>query len=84
MLLGEATHGTHEFYQARIELTQHLIEEKGFMAVMIEGDWPDAYRIHFFNGCALTMIKCPLRVKSSFMDSICIVLIHQCKPLFNI
>ena len=46
VLMGEASHGTHEFYQARIELTKHLIEEKGFMAVMIEGDWPDAYRIH--------------------------------------
>lgn len=46
VLIGEASHGTHEFYQTRIELTQHLIEEKEFMAVMIEGDWPDAYRIH--------------------------------------
>ena len=46
VLMGEASHGTHEFYQARIELTKHLIEEKGFMAVMIEGDWPDAYRVH--------------------------------------
>lgn len=46
VLMGESSHGTHEFYQTRIELTQHLIEEKGFMAVMIEGDWPDAYRIH--------------------------------------
>ncbi len=46
VLIGEATHGTHEFYQARIEITQHLITQKGFMAVAIEGDWPDAYRIH--------------------------------------
>lgn len=46
VLIGEATHGTHEFYQARIEITQQLIEHKGFMAVAIEGDWPDAYRIH--------------------------------------
>jgi erythromycin esterase-like protein len=46
VLMGEASHGTHEFYQTRIELTQQLIEKKGFMAVMIEGDWPDAYRIH--------------------------------------
>ena len=46
VLIGEATHGTHEFYQARIEITQQLIEQKGFMAVAIEGDWPDAYRIH--------------------------------------
>lgn len=46
VLMGEATHGTHEFYQTRIELTRQLIEEKGFTAVMIEGDWPDAYRVH--------------------------------------
>lgn len=46
VLIGEATHGTHEFYQARIEITQQLIEKKNFMAVTIEGDWPDAYRIH--------------------------------------
>ena len=46
VLMGESTHGTYEFYQTRIELTKHLIEEKGFMAVMIEGDWPDAYRVH--------------------------------------
>lgn len=46
VLMGEASHGTHEFYQARIEITKQLIEKKGFMAVMIEGDWPDAYRVH--------------------------------------
>ena len=46
VLMGEASHGTHEFYQARIDITKQLIERKGFMAVMIEGDWPDAYRVH--------------------------------------
>lgn len=46
VLLGEATHGTHEFYQARIEITQELINKKNFMAVVIEGDWPDTYGIH--------------------------------------
>lgn len=46
VLIGEASHGTQEFYQARIEITQQLIEKKNFMAVAIEGDWPDAYRIH--------------------------------------
>lgn len=46
VLIGEATHGTQEFYQSRIDITQLLIEQKGFMAVAIEGDWPDAYRIH--------------------------------------
>lgn len=46
VLIGEASHGTHDFYQARIEITQQLIAKKGFMAVAIEGDWPDAYRIN--------------------------------------
>lgn len=46
VLIGEESHGTHEFYKARAEITQQLIIQKGFMAVAIEGDWPDAYRIH--------------------------------------
>lgn len=46
VLIGEASHGTHEFYQARIDITRQLIQEKGFMAVAIEGDWPDSYAIN--------------------------------------
>ena len=46
VLIGEATHGTHDFYKARAELTKRLIAEKGFTAVCIEGDWPDAYRVN--------------------------------------
>ncbi len=46
VLIGEATHGTHEFYRMRAELTKRLITEKGFTAVCIEGDWPDAYRVN--------------------------------------
>lgn len=46
VLIGEATHGTHEFYQARAEISKQLIKKKEFMAIAIEGDWPDAYRIH--------------------------------------
>ena len=45
-LLGEATHGTHEFYQARAVITRRLIEEHGFSAVAVEADWPDAYRVN--------------------------------------
>src|SRR5882724_6664826 len=44
VLLGEASHGTHEFYHERGLITQRLIEEKGFTAVAVEADWPDAYR----------------------------------------
>uniref|UniRef100_B8HJQ5 Erythromycin esterase n=1 Tax=Cyanothece sp. (strain PCC 7425 / ATCC 29141) TaxID=395961 RepID=B8HJQ5_CYAP4 len=48
VLIGEATHGTHEFYQQRAVITQRLIQEKGFTAVAIEADWPDAYRVNRF------------------------------------
>ncbi|WP_440097723.1 phosphoribosyltransferase family protein [Streptosporangium sp. H16] len=43
VLIGEASHGTHEFYAARARMTRRLIEEKGFCAVAAEADWPDAY-----------------------------------------
>ena len=46
VLLGEATHGTHEFYRVRAEVSRRLIEEKGFTAVAVEADWPDAYRVN--------------------------------------
>ena len=46
VLLGEATHGTHEFYRERAEITRRLIEERGFNAVAVEADWPDAYRVN--------------------------------------
>lgn len=46
VMIGEASHGTHEFYQARIKISQRLIKEHGFMAIAIEGDWPDVYRVH--------------------------------------
>jgi erythromycin esterase-like protein/predicted phosphoribosyltransferase len=45
VLLGEASHGTQEFYAARARMTQRLIEEQGFGAVAAEADWPDAYRV---------------------------------------
>lgn len=46
VLIGESSHGTHEFYRARAEITKWLIEEKGFCAVAAEADWPDAYRVN--------------------------------------
>src|SRR2546429_5475529 len=46
VLLGEASHGTHEFYEQRAQITKRLIEEKGFTAVAVEADWPDAYRVN--------------------------------------
>ncbi|TAE74827.1 MAG: erythromycin esterase family protein [Verrucomicrobia bacterium] len=46
VLLGEASHGTHEFYHLRAELTRRLIVEKDFAAVAVEADWPDAWRVN--------------------------------------
>lgn len=46
VLLGEASHGTHEFYDIRAKITQRLISEKHFNAIAIEGDWPDAYNVN--------------------------------------
>ncbi|WP_071335618.1 erythromycin esterase family protein [Burkholderia contaminans] len=48
VLLGEATHGTAEFYRMRAEITLRLIDEQGFDTVAIESDWPDAWRIDRF------------------------------------
>jgi erythromycin esterase-like protein/predicted phosphoribosyltransferase len=46
VLLGEASHGTHEFYRERAFITERLISEAGFSAVAVEADWPDAYRVN--------------------------------------
>jgi erythromycin esterase-like protein len=46
VLIGEASHGTHEFYATRALITKELISKHGFSAVCIEGDWPDAYRVN--------------------------------------
>jgi len=46
VLIGEASHGTHEFYRERACITQLLIERHGFNVVAVEGDWPDAYRVN--------------------------------------
>jgi len=46
ILIGEASHGTHEFYRERARITRRLIDECGFTAVAVEADWPDAYRVN--------------------------------------
>jgi erythromycin esterase-like protein len=46
VLIGEASHGTHEFYRIRAEITKRLIRDLGFIAVAVEADWPDAYRVN--------------------------------------
>jgi len=56
VLLGEASHGTSEFYTWRTEISRRLIEEKGFSFIAVEGDWPDCYRVNRYtkdlNGAA--------------------------------
>ena len=48
VLLGEATHGTSEFYRMRARITRELVERKGFSIVAVEADWPDAARIDHY------------------------------------
>ena len=47
-LIGEASHGTQDFYNVRASITKHLIEHRGLNAVALEADWPDAYRVNRF------------------------------------
>jgi erythromycin esterase len=46
VLLGEASHGTHEYYTWRTRISKRLIKEKGFSMIAVEGDWPDCYRLN--------------------------------------
>src|SRR5688500_2914024 len=48
VLIGEASHGTHEFYRWRAELTCRLVAEKGLSFVGVEGDWPDCDRVNCY------------------------------------
>lgn len=48
VMLGEASHGTHEYYTWRSYISKRLIEEKGFNFIAVEGDWPDCYRLNRF------------------------------------
>ena len=48
VLLGEASHGTHEYYTWRKAITKRLIQEKEFNFIAVEGDWPDCYKINKF------------------------------------
>src|SRR4051812_42888924 len=67
VLIGEASHGTEEFYQTRIDITKQLIQKKGFMAVTIEGDWPDVHRIHrYIQGQTQDSYKSVLNVFQRF------------------
>lgn len=49
VLIGEATHGTRDFYELRADITRRLIREHGFTVVALEADWPDALRLHEYS-----------------------------------
>lgn len=46
VMLGEASHGTNDYYTWRTDISKQLIEEKGFNFIAVEGDWPDCYKIN--------------------------------------
>ena len=46
VLIGDSTHGTHEFYQQRINISKRLIQEQGFKLILMEGDWPNIYTLN--------------------------------------
>ena len=46
VMLGESSHGTHEYYTWRSHITERLVKEKGFNFLCVEGDWPDCYRLN--------------------------------------
>lgn len=68
VLIGEASHGTQEFYRSRAEITKRLISELGFAAVAVESDWPDAYAInrHVWNAHAERTAREALQVFRRF------------------
>ena len=73
VLLGEASHGTHEFYLERSRITRRLIAEKGFSAV-VEGDWPSAARVNRSRASSASRPGCgamPTSCSSSAWDRSC-------------
>ncbi|PLS81548.1 protein-L-isoaspartate O-methyltransferase, partial [Candidatus Saccharibacteria bacterium] len=66
VMLGEASHGTHEYYEWRAEITKRLIAEGGFTFVAVEGDWPDCYAINRYVKGYDTSSKSAKEVLSNF------------------
>lgn len=66
VLLGEASHGTHEYYIWRARITRRLIEEKGFTIIGVEGDWPDCYQINRYVRHYENNTKTALNVLNNF------------------
>ena len=66
VLLGEASHGTSEFYKWRIEISKRLIQEKGFSFIAVEGDWPDCFRVNKYIKGLSNSVKNGYEVLKSF------------------
>ena len=66
VLLGEASHGTHEYYTWRTEISKRLIKEKGFKFIAVEGDWPDCYKINRYIKGFDNQDKTPEEILKSF------------------
>lgn len=66
VMLGEASHGTHDYYTWRAHISKKLIEEKGFNFIAVEGDWPDCYRLNRFIKGYDTNSKSVLKVMETF------------------
>ena len=67
VLLGEASHGTSEFYSIRSDLTKQLIQEHGFSFVAVEGDWPACYEVNrYIKGMAPEYSSARRRLKKGF------------------
>ncbi|HET8794961.1 MAG TPA: erythromycin esterase family protein [Arthrobacter sp.] len=66
VLIGEASHGTHEYYQWRAALTRRLLEEKDFSFVAVEGDWPDCYKVNCSVTCASGAPDDPVEALAGF------------------
>lgn len=66
VLLGEASHGTSEFYTLRTELTKLLIAQKGFSFMAVEGDWPSCYKVNSYIKQSLSTIRTASEVLGAF------------------
>jgi erythromycin esterase len=66
VLLGEASHGTHEYYTWRSAISRRLITEKGFNFIAVEGDWPDCYRVNRYIKGYADRDKTPRQVLAGF------------------
>src|SRR3712207_3603955 len=71
VLLGEASHGTSEYYTWRARISQRLIQEKGFSFIAVEGDWPDCYQVNrYVKGYRVLRGRAPARCWASLIGGL--------------